>query len=745
MLIEKIKRSLLKSTFIAIPLILIFAFSIETAPAEKHLTIERLFSDPRLEGIIPREIKWANNSTKFAFLWNDKGEKILSLWIYDIETKSMEEILTDRDFAEPKEMTEEEEERKTIMRKSTIGITDYIWSPEGNKILIPYRSDLFLYDLQGETMDRLTKTEKAELDPKFCGQEDRIAFVRDNDLWLMDIGKKQTIQLTKSGGEKILNALSNYIALEELQRYSGYECSSDGKMIAYVQSDNSPIKELIIPDYLPRFVEYRKQERPVAGGMNATERVGVISSAGGETLWIDIPLKEFYVLGLDWTGEDLLLRIHERNNKALHLYLYDPSMQSLKELLKEKDDKWVNTYNNYMIPSQNPQGILWTSEKSGFNHLYFYDFGKNKLKQLTDGDWEVTRLHGMDKKENIYFSATAVEPEQAHLFSYNYSDAHTKKLTSRVGWHQITFSPDFNYFTDLFSDQTLPPQLYLSKPTQTDKRNKILDAANPELSGYEWAKIEYFTLKSRDEFEIHCKIFKPNDFQENKSYPVIVYVHGGGYAQSVRKQWRGIAHLFHHYLAQELKYIVVDVDYRGSSGYGRLCRTDVHLHLGGKDLDDVIDVVEHLKKLSYIDSEHIGIWGWSYGGFLTNMALLKTPDIFRAGAAVAPVNDWKNYDTQYTEERLSTPQESPEAYERSSPVTYAKNLKNHLLMIHGMKDDNVHFQDTVQLINQLIDNKIDFDLMIYPEGKHGIRKDTNRIHLFNKITQHFERYLKESS
>jgi dipeptidyl-peptidase-4 len=367
---------------------------------------------------------------------------------------------------------------------------------------------------------------------------------------------------------------------------------------------------------------------------------------------------------------------------------------------------------------------------------------KNRLKPLTDGDWEVTHLHGMDENSIIYFNATAVEPEQVHLFSYNYSNAQMKKLTSREGWHQITFSPNFRYFTDLYSDQTQPPQLSLSDVTQKKREIKILDVSNPEISEYELSRIEYLTVKSRDGFEIHCKMFKPIDFQDNKRYPLIAYVHGGGYAQSVRKQWRGIAHLFHHYLAQELKYIVVDVDYRGSSGYGRQWRTDVYLHLGGKDLEDVIDVVEQMKKLPYIDPENIGIWGWSYGGFLTNMALLKTPDIFQAGAAVAPVNDWKNYDTQYTEERLSTPQDAPEAYERSSPVSYAKNLRNHLLMIHGMKDDNVHFQDTVQLISQLIDHKIDFDLMIYPEGAHGIRKDSNRIHLFHKIAQHFERYLK---
>ncbi len=742
MLKENVKILFLGKGLLVFLLISIFILMMSSSFAQKHLTIERLFSDPRLEGITPREIKWAKDGKKFAFLWNDKGERALSIWIYDKETKKIKEIVAVKDFEEEKEMTEEEKDRKTVMRKASVGITDYIWSPDDRKILIPYRADLFFYDIKKKIVERLTKTDKAELDPKFCGHSERITFARDNDLWLKDIEKKQTIQLTNTGSEKTLNGLSNYIALEELQRYSGYECSPDGEMIAYVQSDNSPIKELIIPDYLPRFVEYRRQERPVAGEKNAIEKVGIISSTGGDTTLIDIPLQDYYVLALDWYEEDLLLRIHERDNKTLHLFLYDVSDQSLKEILKEEDDKWINTYNNEMIPVREQNGILWTSERSGFNHIYFYDLKKNTLQPLTEGDWEVTQLHGMDKNGFVYFSATAIEPEQIHLFSYNYSNAQVRRLTSREGWHQVTFSPDFKDFTDLYSSETMPPQLRLFNVNGEEKKEMILDVSDPELSNYELASIEYFTVKSRDGQEIHCKMFKPLDLQDTKRYPVITYVHGGGYAQSVRKQWRGIAHLFHHFLAQELKYIIVDVDYRGSSGYGRNWRTDVYLHLGGKDLEDVLDVVEHMRKLPFIDPENMGIWGWSYGGFLTNMALLKTPDVFKAGAAVAPVNDWKNYDTQYTEERLSTPQDAPEAYERSSPISYAKNLKNHLFMIHGVKDDNVHFQDTVQLINQLIDYKIDFDLMIYPEGTHGIGKDSNRIHLFNKITQHFERYLK---
>ncbi len=737
-----LNKNLNRKIIVVITLFFSFLCLNENILADKHLTIERLFSDPRLEGITPREIKWAEDNAKFAFLWNSKGEKNLSLWIYDLKSKKLNEVVSEEDFVEPTEISKEEEERKTIMRKATTGITDFIWSPNSKKLLIPYHSDLFIYDLQLKILSRITKTDKAELDPKFCGSSDKIVYMIDNDLWLQDIKENQTIQLTKTGSKKILNGLSNYIALEELQRYSSYECSADGKAIAYIQSDISPIRELIVPDYLPRFVDVRHQARPLAGGKNALEKIGIVPAKGGETTWVNIPCEEFYVLSIKWYDNQLLLRILERNNKILHLYIFDRGSHSLKELLQEEDEKWVNIANNFMSPVNDSQGILWTSERNGFNHLYFFDLEKDRLKPLTHGNWEITQLHGMDKNKTIYFTATTVEPQQRHLFSQGFKSGRMERLTKKEGWHQITFSPDYNYYIDLFSDHQSPPQFSLSNLKKPEQDIKIIDTLNPELSKYELSEIEFLNIKSRDDEEIYCKVFKPDDLKEKKRYPAIIYVHGGGYAQSVRKQWRGIAHLFHHYLAQELKYIVVDVDYRGSSGYGREYRTDVHLTLGKKDLEDVVDAIEYLKKLSYIDSENLGIWGWSYGGFLTNMAMLKTPDIFKAGAAVAPVNDWKNYDTQYTEERLSTPQEAPEAYENSSPITYAQNLKNHLLIIHGMGDDNVHFQDTVQLINKFIENKIDFDLMIYPEGKHGISKDTNRIHLFKKIVQHFERYLK---
>ncbi|MEW5807410.1 MAG: alpha/beta fold hydrolase [Acidobacteriota bacterium] len=716
----------------------------------KELTIERIFSDPRLEGIAPARIRWTEDGTRFAFLWNSEGEKNLSLWLYNVETKNLLEIVSSADLeSEITEMPEEEKQRRETMRISGSGLSDFLWSPDCRKILIPYHSDLFLYDLGPGMLRRITRTDKAELDPKFCGVTDRICFVRDNDLWLMDMMSNEIIQLTSTGDEKIMNGLSNYIALEELGRYSSYECSPDGERIAYIQSDLSPVRKLIVPDYLQRYVEYETQERPVAGEKNAVERIGIVPAAGGKTQWLDIHLKDFYVVCLRWLdSHHLFLWILERNNKKLHLYCYDCEAGSLQRMLLEEDDRWVNIHNNFIEFTKEPKGFLWTSEKNGFNHLYFYDMVTKNSKQLTDGKWEISALFGMDENMKIYFVSTGVEPQQRHLFSLNFLNGRKEQMTAEEGWHNIFFSPDFKHFVDLYSDDRLPWQLYLvqidklNEETHAGEKVKIIDAISPELSTYDLPALEYFKVKSRDSEEIYFSMMKPTDFQERRKYPVIVHVHGGGYAQSVKKLWKGTWYLFHVYLAQELKAIIVDIDYRGSSGYGRKCRTDVYKNLGGKDLDDVVDVVEWLKKLKYIDSSKLGIWGWSYGGFLANMAMLKTPDLFKVGVAVAPVSDWRNYDTQYTEERLTTPEDDPDAYGISSPITYAKNLRNRLLVIHGMKDDNVHFQDTVQLINEFIKNRIDFDLMIYPEGRHGIGGDASRTHLFKKMASYFKQHLK---
>ncbi len=713
--------------------ILISAFSIAEVE-KKHLTIERIFSDPRLEGTIPRNIEWAPDNSKFAFLWNDIWTKNLSLWLYDIKTKKLSEILSADNLEKESILSKEEEQMRTTMRIYTTGLTSFSWSPDSKLILIPYNSDLYIYDLQMKKINRITKTATAELDPKFCGSSEKIVFVRDNDLWMQNLKTGQSIQLTQTGSKKILNGLSNYIALEELNRYSSFECSEDGKMIAYVQSDLTPIRELIIPNYLPRFVEYQTQERPVAGEFNAIEKIAVIDTENYKESWIELPYDDYYVISIEWFDKNLLFRILERNNKVLHLYLYNPNNKTLEQLLLETDQAWVNIHNNFLKKMDG--GFFWTSESLGYNHLYYYKFQEKQLKRLTGLEWEITEIHGLNQENKVFFSGNKTEPAQNHLFSLNLKTGELLKLTEEEGWHSVKFSSDFNYYIDLFSNSKVPPRLYLISIKKPDKKTLILDTKNPELNEYSSPIEEYIKIKSRDNSNIYCNILKPSSFRENLKYPAIIYVHGAGYAQAVKKQFGGIIQLFHQYLTEELNFIVVIVDYRGSSGYGRKWRTDVYLNLGGKDLEDIEDVVNYLKKLPYIDKEKLGIWGWSYGGFLTNMAMMKTPDLFKVGVAVAPVNDWRNYDTQYTEERLSTPQLEPEAYKKSSPIYYAKNLKNKLLIIHGMADDNVHFQDTVQLINELIENKIDFDLMIYPEGKHGISKDSNRIHLFKKIASY---------
>ncbi len=739
----RLKRSMRQLLVIVILITASIAFA-SFVQAKESLTIERIFSDPRLEGIKPTSIKWAPDSSHFAFLWNSEGSKTLSLWIYDMRSLALRKILADADLEKEEiAVPEEQAKREETMRKPKSGINDFLWSPDSAMILIPYHADIFLYDIRSAETKRLTKTEKAELDPAFCGSSERITFARDNDLWIMNVQTGQTMQLTSTGSETLVNGLSNYIALEELMRYSAYGCSDDGGAIAYIQSDNAPIRKLVIPNYLPRFVEYDTQERPVAGDKNGVERIGIISSNGGETAWINIPLQDYYIASFKWHGKDIFLRILERSTRVLHLYLYDTVSGSLDEILREEDAAWVNIHNNFLIPIRGKRDFLWTSERDGFNHLYLFDSERKELKQLTEGKWEITDLEGITDDGKIFFVSTAVEPEQRHLFSFDLKEKTIGKMTAQDGWHEVSMSPDFKFYMDIFSDVAHPPRLFLSNAAQQAKAVKILDTASADLKDYTTPDVEYMKLASRDGTNIHASIMKPSDFDWKKKYPSIVHVHGGGYAQAIEKQWGGITMLSHRYLAEELKYIVIDIDYRGSLGYGRKFRTDVHLHLGGKDLDDVEDVVGYVKKMSYIDADRMGIWGWSYGGFLTNMAMLKIPELFRAGAAVAPVNDWRNYDTHYTEERLSTPQQAPEAYAVSSPITFAKNLKNHLLMIHGMQDDNVHFQDTVQLVQKLIENGKDFDLMVYPEGKHGISGDANRIHLFKKIAEHFERFLKE--
>jgi dipeptidyl-peptidase-4 len=753
------------------------------------LTIERMYSDPRLTGIAPREVRWSPDGKKLAFIWNDEGVRFYDIWVCNSSGSKLEKLTDAASIRETAGgvMTQAEIDRLSVMRRSGGGIFSFVWSPDGGKILFPYQGDLFIVDAGSGELTRLFRTAASETDARFSPDGTRIAFIRENNIWMLDLGSGMTVQLTDSGSETLYNGLGDYIDYEEVGRDEAFWWSPDGSRIAYIQTDVSMIRELLLPDYLPTFVEVRKQPRPVAGGKNGIKRLGILDVASRETVWIEPAImKDEYIVNVHWHpgGDELLVLREPRDLKSLYFLAADCADGSVDTLFASRDPKWVNVNNVGIHWGEEGRYLYYTSEASGFNHIYSMEWKKGPSKIVTSGDWEVTSFHAVDDKGRVWYTSTGVEPEQRHLF-FTDEEGTEFRVTEGDGWYRTTMTHDAKSAAVMYANVLNPYDLYILKslkgtaagkgdgrPKQGDRggahvpwlrhqtewpvpRNmkRVTTSPAPDFKDIKVPVPHYFTLKSRLDGEtIHALILLPPELEGidleaavngkdfDKKYPAIICVHGGGYSQSIFKGWRWRA-LYDAYLLNR-GYVLLDLDYRGSSGYGRKWRTDVHLDIGGSDLEDEMTGLEFLHKLGFVDPERIGMWGWSYGGYMTALAMLVYPDDFYAGAGVAPVTDWRNYDTHYTEERLGRPQIEVEAYRKGSPISFADSLKNHLLLIHGMDDDNVHFQDTVQLVDALIKTGVDFEVMFYPGGKHGIRADASRIHLFRKITRHFDRYLK---
>ncbi len=712
---------------------------------EDGLTLERIFSDPRLDGVTPRNPEWSPTEPVLAFLWSKEGRRQRDLWIHVApsgEGRRLTDVASQRGGPRPQD--EATAERHETMRLVDEGVDAFEWAPDGKSILFTLDGDIFQVNVDGGDPRPLTRTAAPEFDPQFSPYGSRIAFVRENDLWVMNLNGGGTVQVTTDGSETLLNGLSDYISLEELGRFSAYRWSADGRYLVYVQADTSPIRQLEIPDYLTPHVSHRLQRRPPAGEANARTRVGVVASSGGPTRWLELRknVEDFYVPKLERVADKIALLQQERSLERAWLFLVDPEKASAREILEERDEAWINLDRAWLYQIETCPALLYGSERTGWGHLYRVDTDTGELHTVTSGEWEVTDLDRVVDCR-VYFTATAHGCVQRHLYRVSVSGGEPERLTSRVGWNEAKISHDGTWMAVLYSNTTTPFDLYVGRVGSSEEPERITWSPAEDFKKLRLPEPEFIRLRSRvDGAKIPAMLYRPEEKAPQKNlsrgdrHPAIVHVHGGGYAQSYAKKWGGTTYLIHTLFTRQ-GYYVLDVDYRGSSGHGRQARTGVHLHLGGLDLEDTLAGADYLRGLADVDPNRVGIWGWSYGGFLTNMAMLARPEVFDAGVAVAPVNDWAAYDTHYTEERLGRPQDQPEAYMKSSPITYAEGLKRPLLMIHGLQDDNVHAQDTMRLVDALVRAGKDFEMMVYPEAKHGIRRDASRIHLYRKIFDFF--------
>lgn len=697
------------------------------SPANQRLLTVELISHP--ERIVPRgpqDIVWRPHKDQFSFIDQNAGSGGRAIWLYDAENGQQHVLLSQGKAGDG------------------VSLQSYQWSPDGKSMLLQGGGSLYLYDLETSNLRRLTRAGEQIEDPAFSPQGDKIAFVRDNNLYVFDIKSRRTQQLTTDGGADVLNGKLDWVYGEELAyRETGraYEWSPDGREIAYLQLNDGPV-----PEYpLTRFLKYRAtiflQRFPQPGDPNPIATMHVVSLAkGGIRIHKLAHGAEYIVPAFGWTPDSaavcFLTMNRDQTRQVVHLW----SARGDKQPVVETDPYWINN----VEPPQFVDGgkdFIWLSERDGWNHLYLYTRAGKLIKQLNHGDWMIDHpifenvpSFQVDREGGwVYFESTDPDPRERQLYRERIDGADFERLSTGHGTHALTLSPDGRYLIDHFSAIDTPPQVRLLKSDGT--RIAAIDQPSNHLSEYALGKTQFVTLKSADGASLYGRLVKPPDFDPAKKYPVVVYVYGGPGFQIMRNQW-GTTSWMDQLLADH-GYLVWSMDNHGSAGRGHAFESVVFKDLGKHELEDQLLGVKYLKSLPFVDPSRLGIWGWSYGGYFTLYALTRAPSVFKCGVAGAPVTDWHYYDSIYTERYMRTPEENPGGYTDSSDVLAAGNLRAKLLLIHGVADDNVHMQNTINFIEALVKARIPYQLYLQPAQKHGFTDPSAIYYRNQRIVEFF--------
>ena len=720
---------------------------LSNAVTAKTLTIERIFDSPSLDGNAPRNLKVSPDGQRVTFLKGKESDyEQLDLWEYHIESGKTRMLFDSAELAsEEPELSDEEKARRERMRLSGTGIVSYQFSKDGSALLFPLGGDVYFHKLGQKGVIQLLDTEAFETDIRLSPQGNFISFVRDQNLFVKNIetGKEQAI--TTEGGDAIKMGMAEFVAQEEMGRMTGYWWAPDESHIAFTKVDESPVDIITRSEIYADDIKMIEQRYPKAGTPNVEISLAVQNIESGERQWVDLgDNKDIYLARVDWMpdSQTLTYQWQTRDQQTLELKAFDIVSKTQNLLVKETSDTWVNLHDDLTFLNDSEQ-FIWASERDGFKHLYLFNNDGTQVKQLTSGDWVVDDIEAIDEDKGlVYFSGRKDTPLESHLYKVNLQGEKVERISSRDGYHSVSFASDASIYVDQFSTANRPPQVSLHQANGEQitwlEENK-LDDKHP-LTPYlkNWNEPEFGTLQTDDNATLHYRLYKPQN--TDKKHPAIVYLYGGPHAQMVTNRWGGNRSLLLQYWVNQ-GYVVFTVDNRGSNYRGKGFEDPIYKKMGAVEVDDQIAGAKFLQSLPYVDGERIGVHGHSYGGYMTLMAMFKAPEYFKAGVSGAPVTDWRLYDTHYTERYMGNPKTDDKAYTDASVFPYAKDLKGDLLIYHGMADDNVLFTHSTRLYKHLQDEAIVFETMDYPGKKHSIRGKQTGIHLYKTITNFFNRSL----
>jgi dipeptidyl-peptidase-4 len=614
--------------------------------------------------------------------------------------------------------------------------------------------DIYLLNLPTAQFQRVTKTDAEEKGVTLSPDGNEIGFVRNNDLYVYDIKGGAEHRLTTDGTEALLNGTLSWVYWEEIfgRNDTGYWWSKDSKSIAYLQSDESPVSQMVFPDFKPWQPRVITQRYPKAGQPNPRVRVGVVGIGDAKTTWVDLKNDSYeYVVRVGWLPDSSRLSVETMNRAQdeLDLYFVDRATGKPTPILKETDAAWVNIFEPYFL--EDGKHFIWPSERSGFAHLYRYTMDGKLVNQITKGNWSLrpagafasygdSALLTVDEKADwLYFTSQEKSSLEQQLYRIKMDGSGMQRLSQEDGVHDLHFSPDNRYYFDRHSSINTMPSLSLH---QSDGHlAQMLAGPRPELlAPFDMQYAQLMSIPAEDGFQMPAEMYKPRDFDPKKKYPVIVYVYGGPSAPTVVNNWNSIDNYFYNILLRK-GYLVMSFDNRASTGISHALETTIKGQMyGDVELNDLRSAIKWLKSQPYVDADRVGIWGWSGGGVYTLVGMTRTQE-FKAGIAVAAVTDQRFYDTKWTESMMRRPQDNPQGYEKVSLLKSAKDLHGRLLLVHGTYDDNVHPQNAWAFTDELIKANKMFDMMIYPMRKHPIADTPARIHLYNRMIEFWTKNL----
>jgi len=710
--------------------------SVMSFAQQKTVSVEEIYDGTfRTKGM--DVLRSRNNGTQYTLLNYDRSSKIQTIDLYQYESlEKVETLLSTEDldgisymssysFSDDETKVLLATELKPIYRRSSLGT-------------------YYVYDFQSKELIKISENQIQE--PSLSPDGSKVAYGFENNLYLFDLRSKNTTQMTFDGKKNhIINGITDWVYEEEFSFVRAFQWSPQGTHIAFLRFDETEVPEFSMPiygdDLYPQIQTFKY---PKAGENNAEVSLHLYELSSGSVSKIDVDA--YYIPRIKWKHhpDELVFQTLNRHQNKLVLYNYNKNTKELSVLHTETDAAYVDVNDDLTFLVDD--SFIWTSEKDGYNHLYLHDKSGKQKRQLTSGAWEVTSYYGYDQKnKKIFFQSTAEGSINRDVYSVGINGKGLKRLTSKEGINRASFSADFTYFINTHSNATTPPS-YSLYTTATNNRLKDSNSAQTlmlktvvenaalldKLEDYSISYKEFSTIEVNGN-DLNMWMIKPVDFDPSKKYPLLMFQYSGPGSQSVSNSWMG-GNDYWYQLLQSKGYIIACVDGRGTGFKGRDFKKTTYLQLVRYESDDQIAAAEKLSELPYIDEDRTAIWGWSFGGDMAMHCILKGNDVFEAAISVAPVTSWRFYDTIYTERFMRTPQENPEGYDLNSPLNYADQLKGKLLLVHGSADDNVHFQNTMRMVEELVQANKQFDWAVYPDKNHGIYGGKTRVQLYTKMT-----------